>query len=416
MKRKDLLLFFLLPFIGILIIVSVFSTLSRSYARKKTEELVREQLTATAEILGVNLAHFLEEGYTPQDILTLYEGDGNIYYLAILDANKAILAWSSRYEGYLPYSSSDAARTAPWTISSPVGRIFNRISPLADKDGRTYYLYLGYSLENLEQMTARFGHNLLIIFALLAVVGAVFFLGLYELQKSYLVKAKEAEDARREKERFREISAFTSAVAHEIKNPLNSLSLLCELLRTRVPADVAPEVITGRAEVQKIARIIDRFSDALRPLHLNKERVSLREIVGAAREALAREIPPSAVEFRYVEPRALYLSADKTLLTQCFFNLLRNAYEATEAGSISVEAETHRKKLLVKVTDTGKGIPPDRLPQVFDPFFSTKDKGLGVGLYLARKIIEAHGGRIEVESRPGQGTKFVIRLPGGRHE
>jgi signal transduction histidine kinase len=416
LKRKDLLFFFLLPFVGILVIVSVFSTLSRGYARKKTEELVREQLTASAEILGVNLAHFLEEGYTPQDILKLYEGDGNIYYLAILDENKDILAWSSRYEGYLPYSSSDAARTAPWTISSPVGRIFNRLSPFADHDGKIYYLYLGYSLENLEQMTARFGHNLLIIFALLTAVGAVFFFGLYELQKGYLAKAKEAEDARREKERFREISAFTSAVAHEIKNPLNSLALLCELLRTKVPAEVAPDVITGRTEVQRIARIIDRFSDALRPLHLNKERVAFREVVNAAKDALSREMASSGVEFRYLEPRALHLFADKTLLTQCFFNLLRNAYEATQAGSVSVEAETHRKKLWVKVADTGKGIPPDRLPQVFDPFFSTKDKGLGVGLYLARKIIEAHGGRIEVESQPGQGTEFIIRLPGGRHE
>ncbi|MBN2408576.1 MAG: HAMP domain-containing histidine kinase [Candidatus Aminicenantes bacterium] len=416
MKRKDLLLFFLLPFIGILVIILFFSTLSRGYVQKKAEDLVREQLTATAEILGVNMAYFLEEGYSPQDILKLYEGEGNIYYLAILDENKAILAWSSRYEGYLPYSSEDAERTAPWTIASPVGRIFNRLSSFSGKDGTAYSLYLGYSLKNLEDMTARSGRNLLIIFAFLAAVGTVFFFGLYELQKSYLAKAKEAEDARREKERFREISAFTSAVAHEIKNPLNSLSLLCELLRKKVPADTEPEVMEGQSEVQKIARIIDRFSDALRPLRLNKEKVALREVVTEAWAALAREIHRPSITFGYAESRPVHLSADKTLLTQCLFNLLRNASEATEQGSVSVTAEMRRKKVTVKVIDSGEGVSPDRLPRLFDPFFTTKDKGMGIGLYLARKIVEAHGGRIEAESRVGQGTVFTLHFPGGYHE
>jgi signal transduction histidine kinase len=416
LRRKHFLLFFVLPFIGILVIIFVFSTLSRSFIQNKTEELVSEQLGATAGILQVSLAHFLEEGATPQDILKLYERDGNIYYLALLDKDKNILAWSSRYEGYLPISSQDSTRTAPWTISSPAGRIFNWLSPFTRRDGTTYSLYLGYSLKNLEEMTSRSGRNLLLIFVFLTLVGIVFFLGLYQLQKSYLAKAKEAEEARHEKERFREISAFTSAVAHEIKNPLNSLSLLCELLQNKVPSDVEPEVIEGKSEVQKIARIIDRFSDTLRPLRLNKEPVSIREVVTAAREALARETSLSSVEFRYTESHPAHLSADKILLTQCLFNLLRNAYEATRGGTVFVEAETHRKKITVKVADTGKGIAPDRVPRIFDPFFTTKDKGMGVGLYLARKIIEAHGGRIEVESRPGRGTVFTIRLPGGHHE
>lgn len=416
MKRRAFFLFFFIPFAGILVIIFVFSTLSRGYVQRKTEELVREQLAATAEILRVNLAHFLEEDYAPQDILKLYEGDENIYYLAILDENKNILAWSSRYEGYLPYSAKDAGRTEPWTISSPAGRILNSLSPFTRTDGAAYYLYLGYALKSLEEMTARSGRNLLIIFALLAAVGIVFFLGLFELQKNYLAKSREAEDARREKDRFREMSAFTSAVAHEIKNPLNSLSLLCEFLQKKVPVDAEPEVDAGKAEVQKVAAIIDRFSDALRPLRLNRERVAVREIITAAREALDREVHSASADFHYAEPRAVHLFADRALLTQCFFNLLRNAYEAAERGSVRVQAEAHRKKVTVRVVDTGEGIPPERMPRVFDPFFTTKDKGLGVGLYLARKIIEAHGGRVEVESRPGGGTAFTVHLPGGRYE
>ena len=103
-------------------------------------------------------------------------------------------------------------------------------------------------------------------------------------------------------------------------------------------------------------------------------------------------------------------------MIQCFLNVLRNAYEATDRGTVAVEVEARRKKVVVRVMDTGRGIEPDRLPQVFDPFFTTKDKGMGVGLYLARKIVEAHEGRIGVESPPGRGTTFTIQLPGGSHE
>jgi len=415
-KGKGLLLFFFSPFIGILVIFFIFSTLNRSFIQSKAESLVREQLAATAEIFKVNLAHLLEEGYLPEDILGMYEGEENIYYLAILDEKKNILAWSSRYEGYLPFSSRDSGRIEPWVLSSPVGKIYNRLSPFNRNDGQVYYLYLGYSLRNLEEMTARSNRDFLVIFSVLVAVGVVFFLGVFELQKKYLAKTEEAEEAHREKERFREISAFTSAVAHEIKNPLNSLSLLFELLQGKVPPDVRDEVGLGKAEIRKIARIIDRFSDSLRPLRPNMETTPLGEIVTAARDALFREAPKPEVEWRYSEARPVFLNADKNLMIQCFLNLLRNAYEATDRGAVTVEAETRRKKVFVRVLDTGRGIEPERLPRIFDPFFTSKEKGMGIGLYLARKIIEAHGGRIGAESRPGRGTTFTIQLPGGGHE
>jgi len=415
-KQKAFLLFFFAPFIGILVIFFVFSTLNRTFIQDKTESLVQEQLAATAEIFKVNLAHLLEEGYRPEDILGMYKGEENIYYFAILDENKNILAWSSRYEGYLPLSAQDSGRTEPWVLSSPVGKIFNRLSPFSRDDGRVYFLYLGYSLRNLEEMTARADRDSLLMFSFLVAVGIVFFLGVFELQKKYLIKTEEAEEAHREKERFREISAFTSSVAHEIKNPLNSLSLLLELLQKKVPADTKDDVALGKAELQKIARIIDWFSDSLKPLRPNKGTAPLKEIVTAAHDALLREAPKPEVEWRYSESRPVFLNGDKNLLVQCFLNLLRNAYEATDRGTVSVEAEKRRKKIFVRVSDTGRGIEPDRLSRVFDPFFTSKDKGMGIGLYLARKIIEAHGGRIGVESPPGRGATFTIQLPGGRHE
>jgi signal transduction histidine kinase len=415
-RRANFFLFFFLPFAGIIVIFFIFSSLNRAHIQRKTQDLAGEQLQATAEILKVNVSHFLEEGYPPEKTLDLSTGKEEIYYLALLDGQKNILGWRSRYEGYLPLTKEDTSRTKPWSISSPAGPIFNLLSPLSLKTGESYFLYLGYSLARLDEMLARSNRNFFVVFGFLAAAGIIFFIGIFELQKNYLAKTREAEEEKKEKERFREISAFTSAVAHEIKNPLNSISLLCDLMQRMGPPEAGAEVVQGKAEVRKISDIIDRFSAALKPFRLNKEEFSLREEVFAARDSVAAEIPRPDVEFRYSEPGPTKVFADRLLLGQCLYNLLRNAFEATDRGTISVEAEKTRKRITIRMTDTGKGIPPDKLGHIFDPFFTTKDKGMGIGLYLSRKIVEAHDGRIEARSEAGRGTTFIIQLPGGRHE
>ncbi len=416
MKRANILLFFFLPFAGLIAIFFVFSTLNRAYIQRKTEDLVREQLRAMAQVLKVNIGHFLDEGYPPQEIIALSAGEEDIYYLALLDERKNILAWRSRYEGYLPLSARDTERPEPWIIDSPVGQIFNLISPLAAGTGQTYYIYLGYSLSRLDEMIARSNRNFLIVFGFLAAAGIIFFVGVFELQKNYLAKTREAEEEKKEKERFREISGFTSAVAHEIKNPLNSLALLCELLQKKAPQEMWEEAALGKTEVHRISEIIDRFSAALRPFRLNRETFGLSEIVLSARESLSQQSIGKNVEFRYTEPEPILIHADKNLLRQCLLNLLKNSFEATAAGTVTVEAEKSRKRVIIRIADTGGGIPEAELSRIFDPFFTTKEEGMGIGLYLAKRIVEAHGGRIEAASRPGGGTSFTIQLPGGHHE
>ncbi|MDH7513215.1 MAG: HAMP domain-containing sensor histidine kinase [Clostridiales bacterium] len=416
MKRKDFFLFFLIPFAGIFIIFFVFSSINRAFIQRTVEGLIQEQLQATAEILRVNISHFLEEGIAPEMIIKRYADEENIYYMALLDRDNRIISWSSRYEGYLPFSARDASQKEPWIISSPAGKIFNLLTPVPLDNEAPYVLYLGYSLGSLEKMAARSKRNFLFAFAFLASVGIVFFIGIFGLQRKYLEKKKEAEEEKKEKERFKEISALTSAVAHEIKNPLNSLALLCELLHKKGPAEVKEDAALGKEEVHRISRVIDQFSDALRPLRLKKEKVYLRDLIESARRAIQLDPEKSVVLLRYKEDRPVVLEADKDLLARAFFNLLRNAFEATESGSVSVTAERRRKKVTIRVEDTGRGIAPENIGRLFDPFFTTKETGLGIGLYLARKIVEAHEGKIEVESKLGQGTVFIIQLPGGPYE
>ena len=416
MKRTNVFLFFVLPFGGLAVIFFLFSSLNRDYVQRKVEALAEEQLQATSKILRTHVAHLLDDGVDSEKIIANSAGEESVYYLALLDDSRSILSWSSRYEGYLPLSSEDIDRTRPWIIASPVGRIFNSISPVPTAAGRTYYLYLGYALSGLDGLIVRSDRNFRLVFAALIAVGVVFFLGVFALQRNYLAKTREAEAEKLEKERFREISGLTSAVAHEIKNPLNSLSLLFELLQKNAPDGLREETALAKAEVRKIADIVDRFSNLLQPPRPRKSRVVLRDLVAAVQESAAREIPRPGVEFRYRESSPIVLQADERLLSQSLFNILRNALEATEAGAVTVDASRHGRRVDIRIRDTGRGIGPDALARIFDPFFTTKDTGMGVGLYLAKKIIEAHDGRLDAASEPGRGTTMTIQLPGGEHE
>ncbi len=412
-KKKALFLFFFLPLIGIVLLFFVLSTVNRSYIKTKVEDLVKEQLRSTAEILKTNISHYLSENYQADEIFELYSGEENIYYMALLDDEKNILGWKSQFEGYLPLSRKTLIEKESWVIDSPVGKIYNFFSSFTAPDNKTYHIYLGYSLVNLEEMMAYSKRNFIILFSVIAGIGIVFFLGIYRIQAYYMKKEKETEKEKREKERFREISAFTSGIAHEIKNPLNSLSLLLELLQKKSPGELRKDVTQGRTEVQKISRIIDLFSAALKPMNLQKEKVVLKDLIEDIFESLRRKGFSMSVDLQYSEDKEVILHADKGLMSQVFLNLLKNSLEATEKGAVRVHAKDHRKKVTITITDSGKGMSDEEKMHIFEPFSSHKKQGMGVGLYLAKKIIEAHQGRISFDSHIGQGTSFSIQITGG---
>jgi signal transduction histidine kinase len=409
LKKKGLFLFFFLPLLGIIVIFFFLSSINRVYIKNKVENLVKEQLQATAEILKVNISHFLSDNYSSEEIFRFYSGEENIYYMALLDDQKNILGWHSRFEGYLPLSRKDIGEKESWTIDSPAGRIFNIFTSFRASNSKIYHIYLGYSLESLEEMIFHSRRNFFILFGIIIGIGIIFFLGIYQLQQHYRRKEKEAETERIEKERYKEISAFTSGIAHEIKNPLNSLALLFELLAKRMPAEFQQDVSIGSGEVEKICRIIDQFSATLKPLELKKEHLILKDLIADIQVM----IPSEDTEIRYEEEGEISFWADKDLLRQALLNLIQNSLDAIENGEIIVQGKKHRKRILISVEDEGRGISSDELEHIFDPFFSRKKGGMGIGLYLTKKIIEAHEGKIKCESRLGKGTTFFIQMPGG---
>jgi signal transduction histidine kinase len=412
LKRRNALLFFLVPFLGLFVFFSLASILQQRDLKARTEALVHGQLEATAGIVAKTASRFLDQGMSPEAVLDTVLADEDVYFVALLDERDEILAWSSRFEGYLPLSLSGPEGGRAGTIDSPAGRIFSEMAAVETAGGGRYRLYLGYALTGLEAMITQSRRTSVLLAALILLAGAIFFRGLYLVQSRYLAKSREADAERQEKERFREISAFTSGVAHEIKNPLNSLALVLEILGRKVPEEAKGDVNLGKAQVKAIARIVDRFSRVIKAVRPDLARVSLDALAAQAVENLALEVPAAAARVRLEVPSGLALSADRELLGQALLNVLKNAVEASESAPVRVTGRRTGGRAEIVVRDEGPGFPAEAADRLFEPFYSTKGTGMGIGLYLARKIVEAHGGTIEARRPAGGGSEFRIELPG----
>jgi len=412
LKRRNVVLFFVLPFLGVFVFLTLASLLGQADLKRRTENLVRDQLRAAAGILGATVGRYLEEGLLPETVLDTLLSEEDLYFVALLDAKKDIVAWNSRFEGYLPISISEVRDGQPGIIDSPAGKIFSELAPVAVRDGRTFHLYIGYALTGMEEMIARSRRASFLMSGVFLLAGALFFRGLYRLQSRYVAKSREAEAERQEKERFREISAFTSGVAHEIKNPLNSLALVLELLGRRIAPEAKGELDLGKAQVRTISRIVDRFSRVIKPVRPEVEPVALDDVLRQAAESLAAEIPAASLRLQVEPVPGARVTADRELLVQALLNILKNAVEASPDAPVRMSGRRSGKRVRVVIRDEGPGMPEETAARVFDPFFTTKGEGMGIGLYLAKKLIEAHGGAVEVHSRAGEGTEFRIDLPG----
>ena len=213
---------------------------------------------------------------------------------------------------------------------------------------------------------------------------------------------------------------FTTLITHELKAPLTSLKGFAQLLQRRREYDAgAVEVILGRTNhlERLINDLLDVASADSGELNLRRANVDLVTIAGRNVE-LARAIS-SIHEIRFHAPRDPVIGCwDSGRIGQVLQNLLVNAIKyAPYGGTIDVRVETGAQEGRVIVSDTGIGIPASALGHIFDRFFRVEAvehstvQGLGIGLYIAKTLVEAHGGSIEVTSTPGQGSAFTIRLP-----
>jgi signal transduction histidine kinase len=296
--------------------------------------------------------------------------------------------------------------------------------PLAG--GEPARLRLGMRLDNVRRVEQRMLTRLVATAAAAGVLVALAF-GLAGLRRRYGVlseKHARAEEALRRRDRLVAMGELASTVAHEVRNPLNSVAMTAQRLKREflaaTPTD-GPEraeleelVSVMTSETQRIDRIVQQFLEYARPPRLAPEAVDLVALVGDVAGRARALAEARGVRLEAGAPGAGTAIVDPAQLRQALDNLVRNAVEATpEGGRVSLAARREDGGHVVEVRDTGRGIEPDHLPRVFDLYFTTKAEGTGVGLALTQQIVTAHGGTIEVDSRPGAGTTMTVRLPRG---
>ncbi|MDD3153875.1 MAG: ATP-binding protein [Victivallaceae bacterium] len=216
------------------------------------------------------------------------------------------------------------------------------------------------------------------------------------------------------------IGVLAAQVAHEIGNPLNSLYLNLQLLERAaggedsIASADAAEMIRGcKNEVERLDHIILQFLSAIRPGKPQFEPLDLTDLVVNTLNFMRKEIEDRQIEVKCAFPESLpKISGDPEQLRQAFFNIIKNALQATgSGGTLDIECTASPDEIALAFSDSGKGIPPERIKDIFTPFQSYREGGNGIGMMIIERVCREHGAQLNIDSAPGQGTTLTIRFP-----
>jgi len=221
----------------------------------------------------------------------------------------------------------------------------------------------------------------------------------------------------RRSERLAALGQLTAGLAHELRNPLGTIKASAEML-TKGTVKSRPDVMSEMAgyigsEVDRMSGLVSSFLDFARPLQLRAVTAELRPVIEEAVKTQSELAAQSAVNVAIeVSGEPLTFAFDPDLLRVALSNLLQNAIQASSPNqSVDIKAADAGKNMMIFVADRGAGIPREQLETIFNPFFTTKNQGVGLGLAIVSKIVDEHHGRITVFSEVGKGTTFEIALP-----
>jgi signal transduction histidine kinase len=225
---------------------------------------------------------------------------------------------------------------------------------------------------------------------------------------------QQAEDAVRRSDRLAALGQLSAGLAHELRNPLGTIRGSAEMLGRSVSAEneVAREVAGFIAsEVDRANSLITRFLHFARPLELRADMADLAQTIDRAITNVEREITGIIIYKNYA-PEIPPFRFDAELMERVLYNLILNAAQASAAGgTVTVKTRAADGTAEISVIDRGSGIDAAHLNTIFNPFFTTKPQGVGLGLAIVAKIVDEHGGKISVESEAGRGSVFRIQIP-----
>jgi len=227
-----------------------------------------------------------------------------------------------------------------------------------------------------------------------------------------------------------EVSKLTGGLAHEIKNPLSTIKVSLQLVSEELEDLRLSESARGAGDSRKLPRamkkiaviqketerlehILDGFLRYVDRTELHPASVDINELIGDMIDFYSPQAHSHSVMIRQgLHGKPLTCKIDADMLKQVILNLFINAQQAMSGGGeLIIRTDRRQNDAVIQISDTGEGIAPERLPHIFDAYYSSRPQGSGLGLPTAKKIIEAHKGSIAVDSEPGKGTSFTIRLP-----
>lgn len=226
-----------------------------------------------------------------------------------------------------------------------------------------------------------------------------------------------------ESEKISSVLNLASGVAHELGNPLNSIGIHLQLARRKLSSKARPIDDSAReelaesvevclSEVRRLDTIIENFLKALRPIRPNASECDAIKPLAETLNVLSRELSDIGIKVSVKADALPKVFADENLLKQLYFNILRNAMEAMDnGGSINITATSSDDYVKISFADTGCGMDESAMANLFEPYFTTKANGHGLGMMIIQGIVRAHNGKIDVDSKKGEGTKISVSLP-----
>jgi two-component system sensor histidine kinase HydH len=218
-------------------------------------------------------------------------------------------------------------------------------------------------------------------------------------------------------QRLASVGRLAAGVAHEVRNPLSSIKGFASYFKERYREKPEDQQVAGIMiqEIDRLNRVIGQLLDFARPIKVVAKAAAVPQLVADSLKLVEARAKEKAIGIEtIIAPQLLTVFLDPDRIKQVLLNLYLNALDAMEAGgrlSVSAAAEDHDRWIVFRVSDTGHGISKENQSQIFDPYYTTKSTGTGLGLAIAHNIVDAHGGRIEVDSAAGEGTTVTVRIP-----
>ncbi|PJA81835.1 MAG: two-component sensor histidine kinase, partial [Nitrospirae bacterium CG_4_9_14_3_um_filter_44_28] len=208
-------------------------------------------------------------------------------------------------------------------------------------------------------------------------------------------------------------------MAHEIRNPLNFISLSIDHIKEKFSPDGARDaekfnslISNIKQEIHRLNKLVEDFLDYGKPLRLNLRKADIGKLLENTIGIIWAKAEAEKITIIKDYDSLPLLNMDSDLIKTCIFNVILNAFQAMpDGGALTIKAEHTEGMLSIIISDTGKGIPEDELPKVFEPFYTTKRKGLGLGLAITKRVVEEHEGKVNIRSAVGNGSTVVITLP-----